>query len=70
VVLFNRLGKVIAGPQSWAIGWYVKVEPELNGWLILYLRDPSDPRAEAYDDYALTEEELSRFLNGWQIEWL
>src|SRR2546422_215464 len=65
----NHIGKVVRHPKGWANGWHVKIQPEGPGWIILLFPDAANPEAEVFDEYAIDQPSLERFLQGWEIDW-
>jgi hypothetical protein len=64
------LGRVIREPRGVYNGWFVQLEEDPEGILILYINDPDDPKSASYDDFAVTPDEIDRYIGGWDIEWL
>jgi len=67
-IAIGSIGKVVSNPRSLSIGWFIKIEPQSGGFLILYCEDRR-MRGTVYDDFAVDEEELHTRLRDWQIEW-
>lgn len=65
----GKFGLIVGNPRNASIGWYIKIQPEAGGFLILYCKDPSSDSSTVYDDYVVDEDELSKRLHGWHIDW-
>jgi hypothetical protein len=64
----GRIGKVVSSPRNLSIGWFITVQPESGGFLILYSED-RNMSGTVYDDFAVDEQELRARLRDWHIEW-
>jgi hypothetical protein len=61
----GKKGLILSGQYK---GWYIQVEPEgKNGYLILYIKDPTNPKSEGYDHWVL-KAELGKYFDEVKLD--
>jgi hypothetical protein len=70
MVPMYQTGVIRTSPRHGYDGWQIRIEDDGgNGFLILFSRDFSNRDAEAYDEWAGTEDDLTFRLHQFEINW-
>ena len=59
----EKSGLILSGQYK---GWYIRVEPESNGYLILYM-SKNDPKSHGYDHWVL-KDELDKYFDEAKLD--